>query len=63
MLAEGAAQSNRPRSKGRVKSGQKREGADSQNVVHFAGSAQHSPAFARGFRAPAGATHRDGKAC
>ena len=63
MLAERAAPSNIAKAERPAKSGQKREGADSQNVVHFAGSAEHSPAFARSSCAPAGAVHRDGKAC
>jgi hypothetical protein len=63
MLAERAAPSNIAKVEREAKSVQKREGADSQNVVHFAGSAEHSPAFARGSRAPAGAAHRDRKTC
>ncbi len=63
MLDHGAAKRNCPTAAKRAKSGKKREGADSQNVVHFSGSAWHSPAFARSFCAPAGAAHRDSKAC
>jgi chemotaxis protein histidine kinase CheA len=61
MLARDGGKANSPQAEGRAKSGEKREGADSQNVGHFAGSAEHSAAFARGSRAPAGAPPRDGK--
>jgi chemotaxis protein histidine kinase CheA len=62
MLARDEGKANSPLREGRAKSGEKREGADSQNVGHFAGSAPHSAAPARGSRAPAGAAPRDGKA-
>jgi hypothetical protein len=62
MLTRDAAKPNSPKAEGRAKSGEKREGADSQNVGHFAGSAPHPTAPARGSRAPAGATPRDGRA-
>lgn len=62
MLARDAAKPNSPKAEGRAESGEKREGADSQNVGHFGWSAEHSAAPARGVRAPAGAPPRDGKA-
>jgi len=62
MLTQPKDETNSPLREGRAKSGEKREGADSQNVGHFAGSAPHSAAPARGSRAPAGAAPRDSKA-
>ncbi len=62
MLDHGAVSRNRPKARGKEKSGKKREGADSQNGGHFAAQAEPAPAFAHGSRALAGAAHRDGKA-
>lgn len=61
MLTQPKDETNSPLREGRAKGGEKREGADSQNVGHFAGSAPHSAAPARGSRAPAGAPPRDSK--
>lgn len=55
MLTQPKDETNSPLRKGRAKGGEKREGADSQNVGHFSGSAPHSAA-------PAGAAPRESKA-
>jgi predicted DNA-binding protein len=62
MLDHDAAKRNSLPAERRAKSGEKREGADSQNGGHFAAQAEPAPAPARGSRALAGATHRDRKA-
>lgn len=47
MLGQDQAKRNSITAEERAKHGQKREGADSQNVGHFGWSAKHSAAFRR----------------